>query len=71
MREPSHGPSVAAAVATDKGETVSISVDSDHPLLKLKRALPWEAIFAVLIRRWRAAGTNVDGGPGLGWDVSL
>ncbi len=71
MREPSHGPSVASAVATDKGETVSISVDYDHPLLKLKRALPWEAIFAVLIRRWRAAGKNVDGGPGLGWDVSL
>ena len=71
MREPSHGPSVASAVATDKGETVSISVDYDHPLLKLKRALPWEAICAVLIRRWRAAGKNVDGGPGLGWDVSL
>ena len=71
MREPGHSISVAFPVATAEGETVSIYVDYDHPLLKLKRALPWEALFEVMTRRWAAAGKNVDGGPGLPWEVSL
>jgi hypothetical protein len=37
----------------------------------LKRALPWEAITEVMTRHWREHGKNVDGGPGLPWDVSL
>src|SRR2546426_2142393 len=57
--------------ATENGETVSIYVDHDHPLLQLKRALPWTALFEVMSKRWAAAGKNVDGRPGLSWDVSL
>ena len=57
--------------ATENGETVSIYVDHNHPLLQLKRALPWTALFEVMSKRWAAAGKNVDGRPGLSWDVSL
>src|SRR5207244_2905651 len=42
-----------------------------HPLLQLKRALPWEALFEVMTRHWRRAGKNTDGRPGLAWDVTL
>ena len=57
--------------ATENGETVSIYVDHNHPLLQLKRALPWPALFEVMSKRWAAAGKNVDGRPGLPWDVAL
>lgn len=57
--------------ATENGETVSIYVDHNHPLLQLKRALPWTALFEVRRKRWAAAGQNVDGRPGLPWDVAL
>jgi hypothetical protein len=50
---------------------VQIEVSPTHPLLLLKRALPWEAITEVMTRHWRQNGKNVDGGPGLPWDVSL
>jgi hypothetical protein len=40
-------------------------------VLRLKRALNWEAITAVMVKHWRAAGKNVDGGPGLPWPVPL
>ena len=56
---------------SEHGETVSIYVDSHHPLLQLKRALPWAALCEVMTRRWAAAGKNTDGRPGLPWDVSL
>jgi hypothetical protein len=46
-------------------------VPDDHPLLRLKRALDWAAITAVMIPHWRAAGKNVDGGRGLPWPVPL
>src|SRR5207302_9963739 len=46
-------------------------VPLDHPLLRLKRALPWEALFEVMTKRWAAAGKNVAGRPGLSWDVGL
>ena len=42
-----------------------------HPLLQRKRALPWEALSAVMTRHGRRAGTNTDGRPGLPWDVAL
>lgn len=57
--------------ATAMGEIVSIYVDHNHPLLQLKRALPWATLFEVMTRRWAAAGKNTDGRPGLPWDVSL
>lgn len=71
MREQSHFTSVDSPLSMAKGEIVSIYVGYNHPLLQLKRALPWEAIREVMVRRWRAAGKNVDGKPGLSWDVSL
>jgi hypothetical protein len=52
-------------------QLVQIEVSPAHPLLVLKRALPWEAITAAMTRHWREHGKNVDGGPGLPWDVSL
>jgi hypothetical protein len=57
--------------ASATGETVSIYVDHNHPLLQLKRALPWEALCEVMTRHWRQAGKNIDGRPGLPWDVAL
>src|SRR4030095_11802177 len=53
------------------GETVSIYVPLNHPLLQLKRALPWDALSEVMERQWRRAGKNTDGRPGLPWDVAL
>src|SRR2546428_5858294 len=58
-------------MATDKGELVSIYVDDEHPLLKLQRALPWEALFEVMTRHGRRAGKNTDGRPGVPWDVAF
>jgi hypothetical protein len=57
--------------ASTKDEIVSIYVPYHHPLLQLKRALPWEALFEVMTRHWRQAGKNTDGRPGLAWDVTL
>src|SRR5256885_9458256 len=71
MKAQRHSMPVASSVATDKGETVSIYVDHNHPLLQLKRALPWEALCEVMTRHWRRAGKNTDGRPGLAWDVTL
>lgn len=71
MKEQSHGTPVVSPGATEKGETVSIYVDHNHPLLQLKRALPWEALVEVMTRHWRRAGKNTDGRPGLAWDVAL
>jgi hypothetical protein len=50
--------------ASVNGETVSLYVPSNHPLLRLQRALPWEALSEVMTRHWRRAGKNVDGHPG-------
>src|SRR6059058_2125324 len=71
MQAQRHSMPVASSVATEKGETVSIYVDHNHPLLQLKRALPWEALCEVMTRHWRRAGKNTDGRPGLAWDVTL
>src|SRR4030095_8198574 len=57
--------------ASTNGEIVSISLSYHHPLLQLKRALRWEALFEVMTRHWRQAGKNTDGRPGLVWDVTL
>jgi len=57
--------------ASANGETVSIYVPHNHPLLQLKRALPWDALSEVMERHWRRAGKNTEGRPGLPWDVVL
>ena len=61
----------ACPEASPSVQLVQIEVSPAHPLLVLKRALPWEAITEAMTRHWRAHGKNVDGGPGLPWDVSL
>src|SRR5262245_7234755 len=60
-----------AAAPAKRGELVSIFVPDDHPLLQLKGALDWEAIREVMVKPWRAAGKNVDGGAGPAWPVSF
>jgi hypothetical protein len=54
-----------------KGEWVRIFVPDDHALLRLKGALDWEGITAVMVKHWREAKKNVDGGRGLAWPVHL
>jgi len=54
-----------------KGKWVSIFVGDDHPVLRLKQALDWAALTAVMVTHWRTAGKNVDGGPGRRWPVPL
>ena len=58
----------AAAV---NGAGVSIFVRDEHPVLRLKQVLDWAAITKERSKHWRAAGKNVDGGPGRPWPVSL
>lgn len=71
MREHSYSTTAASAPPEARGMLVSIFVSDDHPLLRLKRALDWHKITAVMIRHWRAAGKNLDGGRGLPWPVDL
>jgi hypothetical protein len=71
MKERSHCTPGVGPGTSENGEIVPVYVDYDHPLLQLKRALPWEALFEVMTRHWREAGKNTDGRPGLSWDVSL
>ena len=71
MKEQGHCTAVAEVLPAETKEVVSIEVDHQHPLLQLKRALAWEAITAVMVAAWRAAGKNVDGGRGQKLDISL
>jgi hypothetical protein len=71
MKAGSHCMPEARPEASSAVQWVQIEVPPTHPLLLLKRALPWEAITEVMTRHWREHGKNVDGGPGLPWDVSL
>ncbi len=71
MEEHDDCPSGVCPGASENGETVSIYVDHNHPLLQLKRALPWDALFEVMRRHWQQAGKNTDGRPGLPWALSL
>jgi hypothetical protein len=61
----------ACPEASATGSLVQIAVSPTHPLLLLKRALPWEAISEVMTRHWRQHGKNVEGRRGLPWDVSF
>jgi hypothetical protein len=71
MKEQDHCTLGLCPGPTEHGAIVSIAVNSTHPLLQLRRALPWEALCEVMTRHWRRAGKNTDGGPGLPWDVAL
>jgi hypothetical protein len=71
MKEQGHSTPGVCPETGENGETVSIYVDYNHPLLQLKRALPWAALVEVMSRHWRLAGKNTDGRPGLAWDVAL
>ena len=71
MKEQDHCTLGLCPATTANGAIVSITVNPTHPLLQLKRALPWEALCEVMTRHWRRAGKNTDGGPGLPWDVAL
>jgi hypothetical protein len=71
MKAGSHSMPEARPEASATIQLVQIEVSPRHSLLVLKRALPWEAITDVMTRQWRQNGKNVDGGPGLPWDVSL
>ncbi len=71
MKEQSHSTPGVCPETSENGQTVTIYVDANHPLLQLKGALPREALFEVMTRYWREAGKNVEGRPGLLWDVSL
>lgn len=71
MKEQGHCMPGLCPGTTEKGEIVSIAVPPNHPLLQLKRALPWEALCEAMTRHWQRAGKNTDGGPGLPWEVAL
>jgi hypothetical protein len=71
MKEHDHCTPGLCPEATEQGETVSIYVPHAHPLLQLKRALPWDALCEVMRRHWQRAGKNTDGRPGLPWDMAL
>ena len=71
MKEQGHCPPGVCPGTSAHGVTVSLYVHCNHPLLQLKRALPWDALFEVMRRHWQRAGKNTDGRPGLPWDVAL
>jgi hypothetical protein len=56
---------------SNNGEMVSIFVPFEQPLLKLKRALDWGQLEAVMVESWQKAGKNIDGGRGLSFPVSF
>ena len=71
MKARSHSMPEACPETSPSVQIVQVEVSCTHPLLLLKQALPWAAITEVMTRHWRQHGKNVDGGPGLPWDVSL
>ena len=71
MKEQGHCTPGVCPGTSAHGVTVSLYVHCNHPLLQLKRALPWDALFEVMRRHWQRAGKNTDGRLGLPWDVAL
>ena len=71
MRERRHATLEGGGVPAVHGEWVSIFVPDAHPLLRLKRALDWEAIKEGMVKHWRAAHKNVAGARGRAWPVQL
>jgi len=71
MRERSDSTPAGRGAPAVKGAWVSIFVGDEHPVLRLRQALDWAALTEVMSTHWRAAGKNVDGGPGRPWPVHL
>jgi hypothetical protein len=71
MREQGDSTLEGGGAPAVRGAWVSIFVPDAHPVLGRKRALDWEALTVVMVNHWRAAGKNVEGGPGLPWPVAL
>jgi len=71
MRERTDSTPAGGNTPVVAGAWVSIFVGDEHPVLRLKQALDWAGLTAVMVTHWRAAGKNVDGGPGLPWPVAL
>ncbi len=65
MRAESQCTAGSTGLPSPSGQRVTIVVDGSHPLLQLKRALDWEAIATVMVKHWRAADKNVEGGRGV------
>jgi hypothetical protein len=64
MKAGVHSMPEACSEASPTVQLVQIEVSPTHPLLLLKRALPWDTLTEVMTRHWRQHGKNVDGGPG-------
>jgi hypothetical protein len=71
MKDGSYSMPEACPEASSTVQLVWLEVSPTHPLLLLKAVLPWAAITEAMTQHWRHHGKNVDGGPGLPWDVSL
>lgn len=71
MKARAHSMPAACPETSPSVHIVQVEVLCTHPLLLLKQALPWAAITEAMTRHWRQHGKNVDGRPGLPWDVSL
>jgi hypothetical protein len=71
MRAKADSTPAAATAPAVAGQLVSIFVPDAPPLLRLHRALEWVAIQEVMVKYWRAAGKNVDGGRGERGPVEL
>ena len=71
MQERFNLTSVDASSSTEKGEVVSIFVSENHPLLLMKKVLPWEEIQETMVKRWLIAGKNVTGKGGKTLDIVL
>jgi hypothetical protein len=71
MQEHGHCTSGVGLGASANGATVSISVDHHPPFLRLKRAVPWDALCEVMGRPGRRAGKTTAGRPGVSWDMAL
>src|SRR6516225_1378269 len=71
MKARAHSMPTACPETSPSVHIVQVEVSCTHPLLLLQQALPWAAITEAMTRHWRQHGKNVDGGPGLLWDVSL
>jgi hypothetical protein len=71
MRERSDCTPAGGGTPAVNGAWVSLFVGDGHPVIRLKQALDWVTITAVMVLHWRRAGKNVDGGPGMPWPVAL
>lgn len=70
MRERGDSTLGGGGAPAGNGEWVSAFVRDGHPVLRLKQVLDWAAITEGMSTHWRAAGKNVEGGPGRSWPVS-